>query len=72
MFLEICCDPSHCVLFGVPERLVHLGDKWCKICDHHLLPSLSRVHFIHAVVLFVQIIMLQLVFQSFYVGILLL
>ena len=45
MFLGINCDPSHCVLFGVPERLVQLGDKCHEIHDHHLLPSLSRVHF---------------------------
>ena len=44
-FLGICCDQSHRVLFRVPERLVHSGDKWCEICDHHLLPSLSKVHF---------------------------
>ena len=44
-FWGIHCDPSHHVLFGVPERLVHLGDKWHEICDHHLLPYLSKVHF---------------------------
>ena len=44
-FFGICWGPSHHVLFGVPERPEHLGDKWHKICDHHLLSSLSRVHF---------------------------
>ena len=43
--MGINCGPSHCVLFGVPEGLVHLGDKWHEICDHHQQPSLSGAHF---------------------------
>ena len=44
-FSGTCCDLSHHALFGVPERLVHLGDKWHKIHGHHLLPSSLKVHF---------------------------
>ena len=44
-FSGIHCDLSHRALFGIPERLVHLGGKWHEICGHSLLPSSSKVHF---------------------------
>ena len=45
MFVGIHCNLSHPELIRVPERPVHLGGKWHKICGHHLLPSSSEVHF---------------------------
>ena len=43
--MEIHCDLSNRELFRVPERLACLGGRCCEICGHHLLPSLSEVHF---------------------------